>query len=482
MSISAALNTARAGLNVVGARADLVATNVANASTPGYIRRALSVSETILGGQTSGVEITGIDRSVDARLTEERRRLSSDLAQADVLSETWGTLSQRIGDDLESSVLFRNITAFDAALKDAAQSPESTTHANQVVLSANNLVSEFTSLSALISQERQRADQDIAASVDALNASLRDIEDLNRSLASIDRGSAEAAALFDERGRVLDRIAEFLPIQTHPRESGAIDVLTSEGVFLVAGPAREVSFNAANAVGSAQSLANGTLSGLMVDDTDITPGVGTFGAASSGSLAALFTLRDTDLPELETQLDTMAQDLIERFSDPSIDATNPVGSPGLFLDTDDTAGTGVAGRLQLNALVDPDRGGAVWRLRDGLGAAAPGSPGDNTILAGLSNAFETVRSVNVPGLQGGFTATDLVSQLGSLAGQKRIQNESVMSSISLQFGAVQQAEADATSVDIEQEMQNLLIIEQAFAANARIIEAASQMVRELMEI
>ena len=482
MSISAALNTARAGLNVVGARADLVATNVANASTPGYVRRALSVSETILGGQTSGVQINGIDRSVDARLTEERRRLGSDMAQADVLSETWGKFSQRIGDDIESSVLFRNMAAFDTALKDAAQSPESTTHANQVVLSANNLVSEFTSLSSMISQERHRADQDIAVSVDALNASLRDIEDLNRSLASIDRGSAEAAALFDERGRVLDRISEFLPIQTHPRESGAIDVLTSEGVFLVAGDARVVNFTPSNAVGSAQSLAGGTLSGLTVDGTDITPGVGTFGAVSGGSLGALFTLRDTDLPELETQLDTMAQDVIDRFSDPSIDATNPAGSPGLFLDSDATAGTGIAGRLQLNALVDPNQGGAVWRLRDGLGAAAPGSPGDNTILSNLSDAFETVRSVSVPGLQGGFTATDLVAQLGSLAGQKRIQNESVLSSTSLQFGAVQQAEGDATSVDIEQEMQNLLIIEQAFAANARVIEAASQMVRELMEI
>lgn len=482
MSISAALNSARAGLNVVGARADLVATNVANASTPGYVRRALTVSETILGGRTAGVQINGIDRSVDVRLTEERRRLGSDMAQADVLSETWGRFSQRIGDDIESSVLFKNMAAFDTALKDAAQSPESTTHANQVVLSANNLVSEFTSISSMITQERQHADQDIAASVDALNASLKDIEDLNRSIASIDRGSAEAAALFDERGRVLDRISEFLPIQAHTRESGAIDVLTSEGVFLVAGNAREVSFTRSNAVGPAQSLAGGTLSGLMVDDTDITPGVGTFGAVSSGSLAALFTLRDTDLPELETQLDTMAQDLIDRFSDPSIDATNPVGSPGLFLDSDATAGTGIAGRLQLNALVDPDQGGAVWRLRDGLGAATPGSPGDNTILSNLSNAFETVRSISVPGLQGGFTATDLVAQLGSLAGQKRVQNESVLSSTTLQFGAVQQAEGDATSVDIEQEMQNLLIIEQAFAANARVIEAASQMVRQLMEI
>lgn len=482
MSISSALISARAGLDVVGARAELVATNVANASTPGYVRRALTVSETILGGETAGVQIVGIDRSENERLSTERRRLGSDLAQSNTLSAAWGSLSQRIGDDVESSSLFQHITAFDSALKDAVQSPESTTHANQVVLSANNLVTEFNNLSTLISQQRQQADQDIADSVDTLNASLKQIEDLNRSLASIDRNSAEAAALFDERGRVLDQIAEFLPIQTHTRDSGAIDVLTAEGVYLVAGPAREVSFTAATAVGPGQSLAGGDLSRLMVDDTDITPGVGTFGAVSSGRLGALFTLRDSDLPALETQLDTMAQDMIDRFSGTGIDPTNPVGSPGLFLDTDATAGTGVAGRLQLNALVDPARGGAVWRLRDGLGTVSPGDPGNNTILSNLSNAFETVRTVGVPGLQGGFTATDLIAQLGALAGQKRIQNESVLSSTSLQFDTIQQAEASETGVDIEDEMQDLILIEQAYAANARVIEVANQMVRQLMEI
>ena len=482
MSISSALISARAGLDIVGARADLVATNVANASTPGYVRRALTVSETILGGETAGVQIEGIERSENARLTQERRRLGSDLSQANILSSTWGSLSARIGEDLESSVLFQQMSAFDAALKDAVLSPESTTHANQVVQSANNLVREFNSLSTLISQERYKADQDIASSVDTLNAALKEIETLNRSLSSIDRNTAQAAALFDERDRVLDQIAEFLPIQTFNRESGAIDVLTLEGVYLVSGPAREVSFTPANAVGPGETLASGALSGLMVDDTDITPGVGTFGAASSGSLAALFTLRDSDLPALQTQLDTIAQDLIDRFSDSTIDPTNPVGSPGLFLDTDDTAGAGVAGRMELNALVDPDRGGAVWRLRDGLGATTPGDPGNNSILSNLSAAFETVRSINVPGLQGGFTALDLVAQLGTLAGQQRIQNEAVLSSTSLQFDTIQKAEASKTAVDIEDEMQDLILIEQAYAANARVIEVATQMVRELMEI
>ena len=482
MTISSALLSARAGLEVVGARADLVATNVANASTPGYVRRSLTVSETILGTETAGVQVTSVDRSDNDRLTAERRRLGSDYAQAETLSATWGALSERIGDDTESSILFQRLGDLDAALKDAALSPESASQANQVVQSANQLVSEFNSLSSLISNERRIADQQISEGVDVLNASLQEVEDLNRAISSVDRTTSQAAALMDERDRVLDRISSYIPIQTFERESGTVDVLTSEGVYLVAGPAKEISFSRANAVGPAQTLANGQLSGLTVDGAEITPGTSTFGAVSSGSMAALFTLRDTELTDLETQLDTMAQDLINRFSDPAIDPTNPAGSPGLFLDSNGSGDTGIAGRLQLNALVDPAQGGEAWRLRDGLGAATQGPLGDNSLLTRLSESLAAVNSVSVPGLQGGFTALDMVAKLGSLAGQQRVQNEAVLSSISLQLDTVRQAEMNETAVDIETEMQNLLIIEQAYAANARVIQAAGQMINQLMEI
>lgn len=482
MSISSAIVSARSGLDAVGARADVVATNVANASTPGYIRRALTVSETILGQQTAGVQVNGIERSTNDRLTAERRLLASDFAQAEILSSTWASLSQRIGEDIESSTLFQRATAFETALRDAALSPESTTHANQVVQSAKDLVTEFNALGNLINNQRFQADQDIANSVDIVNASLLEIEDLNRSLASLDRTTPQAAALFDERGRVLDRIAEHVPIQTFERSSGAIDVLTVEGVYLVAGPARQIEFTPTNTMAADFSLAGGELSGLTVDGVDITPGATVFGAVSGGSLAALFTLRDTDLPNLQNQLDTMAQDMIDRFTDPAVDPTLLVGDPGLFLDSNAAAGAGVASRLQINALVDPTQGGATWRLRDGLGAVTQGNPGDTTILTGLVGALEQVRTVSQPGLQGSYAASDLIAQLGALAGQQRIQNEAVRSSVTLQHDAVKQAELDETGVDIESEMQDLLLIEQAYAANARVLEAASQMINQLMQI
>ena len=482
MSISAAISSARAGLDVTGARADLVATNVANATTPGYVRRSLTVSETILGAQTAGVQIDGIDRSTNSRLTGERRLLASDFAQAEILSASWSSLSQRIGEDIESSTLFQRLSSLDSALNDAALSPESTTHANQAVQSAKDLVTEFNALSDLINQRRFQADQDIATSIEIVNASLLEVADLNEAISSVDRTTAQAAALFDERGRVLDRISEYMPIQTFERNSGAIDVLTNEGVFLVAGPARQIEYTPANVMGTDFTLAGGDLSGLTVDVVDITPGATAAGAVSSGSLAALFTLRDSDLTTLQSQLDTMAQDLIDRLTDPTVDPTLLVGDPGLFLDSDPTAGAGIAGRLQINALVDPAQGGAVWRLRDGLGAVAAGNPGDTTILTGLVGALDSVRTISQPGLQGSYSMSDLIAQLGSLAGQKRIQNEAVRSSVTIQHDALKQAEASETGVDIEQEMQDLLIIEQAFAANASVIEAAAQMINQLIDL
>ena len=482
MSITSAIQSARSGLDVIGMRADLVATNVANATTPGYVRRSLTVSETILGNQTAGVQVISVDRSQNEILTAERRNLSSDLAQADILSTRWGSLSQRVGDDIDSSALFQNLNSLQAAIDEAVLSPESTNHANTVVQSANNLVQEFNALSDLITQERWRAEGDIQEGVTIVNRSLQQVEQLNKQISGIDRTTAQAAALFDERARIVDQIAEYLPVQTVDGPSGTVDVLTVEGVFLLAGTAREIEFNQSNAIGPNITLGNGLLSGISVDGVDITPGANAYGAVSSGKFGALFTLRDTDLPTLSAQLDVMAQDLINRFTDPAVDPTLTLGDPGLFLDTNAAAGDGVAGRLQLNALVDPDRGGAVWRLRDGLGAVAPGPPGDNTILSNLSGAFDTVSNISVPGLQGGFVYSDLVAQIGSLTGQQRIQNESVLSSISLQYQTIQEAEANETGVDIETEMQDLLIIEQAYAANARVIQAASQMLTELMDI
>jgi flagellar hook-associated protein 1 len=193
-------------------------------------------------------------------------------------------------------------------------------------------------------------------------------------------------------------------------------------------------------------------------------------------------LRDQDLPALSAQLDTIASDLVTRLSADAIDPTKTPGDPGLFTDPDSAAGAGLAGRISINALVDPSQGGDIFRLRDGLGALTSGPPGSTTILQGLYDAFTAVRAVSATGFNGAYSSTELVAQLTSQTGQKRIQHEAVMSSTVTQHSVLVEAEQNQTGVDIDVQMQDLLLVEQAYAANARVIQIASQMIQLLMEL
>lgn len=482
MSLSSAINAARSGLQVSSLRAEIVATNVANASTPGYVRRSVSIGETILGGKTAGVHTDGIARVADTAIKSQRRELTSGLTQASVLSSTWKSISSRIGDTASGAGLFKNFSDFGTALSRAAASPESPSAAASLLDAARGITRELNSLSDLVVTQRAEADREIADGVSVVNSALKQIEDLNKRLAGANRTSGEAAALIDERQRVLDTIAEYVPIQTVDRDAGAIDVLTTEGVFLLAGKARELQFTPSNGFGASQTLANGDLSGLTVDGITLTPGASSFAAVSGGLFGALFTLRDTELPALNAQLDAVASDLVSRLSNDTIDPTKTPGEYGLFVDPDAAAGAGLAGRINLNAAIDPSQGGETFRLRDGLGAATSGPPGNNSILNGLYSAFTAIQSVNGNGFQGSFSATELVAQLTTLTGQKRIQHETVLSSTQTQFNVLVEAEQNLTGVDIDAQLQDLMLVEQAYAANARVIEVASQMIKLLMEL
>ncbi len=482
MSLSSAINAARSGLQVSSLRAEIVATNVANATTPGYVRRSVTLSETVLGGKTAGVRVDGIGRVSDTAIKTERRELTSDLSQASVLAATWKTISTQIGDTAAGTGLFKNFSDFQTALSRAVSSPESPAIAASLLEAARGITRELNSLSEMVEVQRAEADREIADGVDVVNAALKTIQDLNTRLAGINRTTGEAAALIDERQRVLDTIAEYLPIQTVDRDSGAIDVLTREGVYLVAGTAREIQFTPSSVFGPGDTLADGDLSGLSVDGLNITPGAPSFGAVSGGLFGALFTLRDADLLALSTQLDAIASDLVTRLSNDSIDPTKPPGDPGLFVDPDAAAGAGLAGRISLNAAVDPSQGGLLTRLRDGIGAATAGPPGNSSILQGLFAAFTAVQPVTTNGFTGSFSSTELVAQLASMTGQQRIFHEAVMSSAQTQYVIMVEAEQNLTGVDIDTQMQDLLLIEQAYAANARVIQVASEMIKLLMEL
>ncbi|HXI87377.1 MAG TPA: flagellar hook-associated protein FlgK, partial [Parvularculaceae bacterium] len=378
MTITSAMANATSGLSAAGKRADVVSNNIANASTPGYARREISVSEQILNGGGAGVSVDGVVRAQDAALTREKRSAAGVEARDEAIASAQQLLDKALGSPDDSFSLFNQYQGLETALRNLGETPESLSGQAATLDAAKSLAATFNQLAKKTQTAREDADATIAREVDQANAALKQIETLNAAISRSAIDGGDASALEDQRKSLIDQVSQLIPVREVPREDGRVDLITNEGVFLLSGSAKTISFAKAGVVTPDLSLAAGTLSGLSVGGVDITPGgTGAF-AVKQGAIAGAFAVRDEVLPDFQAKIDGLAGDLIARFD--GIDATLAPGQPGLFTDAGalfNPANTlGISARIAVNGAVDPDQGGALWRLRDGLGAATQGPGGD----------------------------------------------------------------------------------------------------------
>jgi flagellar hook-associated protein 1 FlgK len=201
-----------------------------------------------------------------------------------------------------------------------------------------------------------------------------------------------------------------------------------------------------------------------------------------GSLGALFETRDRIVPEFDAEMDRYAQELIERFRDLMPAGALDGAGEGLFVDTDPGALTGLAGRLGLNAAADPAQGGAAWRLRDGLSAAAPGDEGAGAYLQALADAMAAARTpVGFVSQNAANGAAIMASEITSFFAGKSARSDDAQAFLTARQTALADSETNAIGVDSDRELQALMLIEQAYAANARVLSVMDGLLKLLLE-
>ena len=485
MSIASALSNANSGLSVASRRANLVSNNVANALTPGYAKRTLSVSENIVAGRGAGVSVDGVARAGDSGITSDRRRADAAQANDQVAAGAYASFNSILGEPDDPFSLFGQYQDFETSLRSLSQTPESQPLQSRTLDAAKSLASTFNSLAGEAQAARQNADAEIARQVELVNGKLKQIEDLNNEISIAGAGGRDATALEDQRKVLIDEVSEVIPVRELPRDNRKIDLITHEGIILLAGKAREIEFTPAGAISPTDTLGSGALSGLSVDGADFTPGTGGSLSLRQGQMAGLFQVRDEIAPDFQTKIDALARDVIERFE--NIDPTLTPGDPGLFTDAgaafDPLAEAGLAGRIAINAAVDPEQGGEIWRLRDGLGATTEGPSGASDLIVQLLDSLTEVKPPpSGTGLSGSLDAISAAANVTSAIGASRITAETKLAATAARAEALLENEMAVSAVDTDFELQQLILIEQAFAANARVIQTADQMIRTLMEL
>lgn len=478
MSISGALSNALSGLTASSRMADVVSANLANVMTEGYALR-----ETTLQSQRDGrgVSVVGVTRHVDNALLGDLRLADGALAGSQTRADFAGEVERAIGTPGTPGGLTSQLTTLETSLITAAARPEETARLQTVIRDADGLARSLNSISSRIESLRSKADADIARTISGLNEDLQSVATLNNQIVAAKSKGRDSASLEDQRQRIVDSVAKIVPVQQLPRENGKMALVTTGGALLLDGRGATLEFDASPVVAPHMMQRNGLLSGIRIDGQAVRTDAN--GPLAGGKLAALFDNRDSAGVEAQTAIDSVARDLVERLSDSGLDTTLAPGAPGLFTDatmpSDPANEIGLAGRISLNPAVDPDQGGAIFRIRDGLGAATPGLGGNGDFLQRLSDALSAPRPI-APGLvtRG---SSDHAAAISSAIANDRLTADEQLSFATTQATELRSLQLE-NGVDTDAEMQRLLLVEQAFSANARMIQTIDDMMQTLLRI
>ncbi|MFC3691712.1 flagellar hook-associated protein FlgK [Chenggangzhangella methanolivorans] len=331
MGLSSALGAALSGLKASQAGLDLVASNVANANTVGYVKRSLVTEQSVAGGVTTGVRVDDIRRELDAYLQRQLRTESSGAAYASTratylsqLQSTFGTP----GGDLSLDTL---VSDFSSSLDALATTPDNQATRAGVLAAAQTLAQQLNAASTDVQALRSQADLGMKSGVDQANAALKTIEKLNKDITVARANGQTPTGLLDQRDQAIDALSGLMDVKIDELADGQLRIKTQSGLSLFeGGVAATLEFEPTSTIVAGDSVANGSLGTIkLTRPSGFSADLLADGALRSGALKSLADLRDKTLPQAQGQLDELAANLAQAFSSKTVAGTAITGGVDL---------------------------------------------------------------------------------------------------------------------------------------------------------
>jgi flagellar hook-associated protein 1 FlgK len=320
MSLSQALSVALAGVHVTQQGLSVIAGNVANANTPGYVEETIAPVELAVGGNSgTSVDVTGINRNLNTLLQSQLWTESSGGSYANMASQIYQQLQQVYGTPGSSSSFDAIYNNFTSALQALSTSPSSYSNQAAVIGAAQQLTQNLNGMTSSVQQLRSQAESGIATDVQTVNGALQQIANINLQLESAAPDSA-TASLEDQRDQYISQISQLMNVRVVRNSNNQLSLFTSTGQQLVNGvQASQLTFaNAGTLTATSLWNANPTQDGAgtitLTSPSGATTDMIATGAIQSGEIGAYLQMRDTILPQAQTQLDELANQMSQALA------------------------------------------------------------------------------------------------------------------------------------------------------------------------
>ncbi|GLK76624.1 flagellar hook-associated protein FlgK [Methylopila jiangsuensis] len=319
MSLTTALGSALSGLKANQAGLDVVAGNVANASTPGYVRKSTSAVASVAGGATTGVRTTEVKREIDLQLQKQLRTETAGSAYASTRATFLDQLQSLFGTPGGEGALDALVSDLSTSIDALAASPDDPSARAGVLQQAGLLAQQLNAATEDVQALRGYAEQGLKDGVDAANEALSTIEATTRAIVQAQGRGASTADLEDQRDMAVNTLAGLMDIKVESLAGGDLRIKTQGGLTLYDNGASTLAFTGGGAPmtagaayapeASRSTLGTVTLTSPSGYSSDLLAN----GGLRSGEMKAYAELRDETLPEAQTQLDELASQLALAF-------------------------------------------------------------------------------------------------------------------------------------------------------------------------
>ena len=441
-------------IGVSGARAfqaamGAISNNITNTETPGYSRRTIEIKESPAGTGTTiwyrsglaygGAMINRVVRAGDDYLDGAARQTANALASVDQRARWMSDIQTALND---SSVgVGQRMTAMFSSVERLASNPTDTTLRGNLLFSFEQINSAFKQSHQDLTTISTSIGQAATSEVAALNDALKQLADANEGLRRSQEGTAAHVSLLDSRDQALMEITKRLNVTVEIGANDAANVkygstdlvvnVDSIKVFVAQDSNGLLHFTAGADAGTATAIADPT----------------------GGSLAGMTTSASVARDRLNT-LNTLAQQYVTDLNSWHTGGQTAAGNPGGAL-----LSIGADASTISVLITDP---------ADIAGASTSGVANGNLLAV---SSIRGTGSVEDKWLNFISTQGNLVS--ATLAEQTAASNRDQMA---------QAARADVSGINLDREAADLLRLQQAYQASARIVQVANEIMQSLFAI
>jgi flagellar hook-associated protein 1 FlgK len=326
MGLGQALTSAISGMRVTQSSLAVISSNIANAETPGYVKKTATQVAAAAGDLTIGVRLSSISRELDQFLQRQLRMEQSGGAYATQRSDFFQRLQNVFGQPGDSNALETIFNNFTSSIQSLATSPDASASRYAVLTAGQTLAQHLNGMTADIQGLRTDAELGLSDAVNQANAALRNISDANQQLGLTNVQDATTATLRDRRDFYIDQLSQLMDIKVVETDHNQISIFSRSGAQLVGGRVAQIMFDAKGSLSAVSQWSidptKRSVGTLLLDSGAGTPvdmiATNMFG---SGKIAALLEMRDDVLVEAQAQVDQIAAAMSRSLSDRTVAGT-----------------------------------------------------------------------------------------------------------------------------------------------------------------